>query len=301
MQLDELVDMTPVSFSANLAGKRDLKVKALEAAEAAKRLEEKIKNERKQKKEALQLERAKLKQENLRLMELQKNLKEEERKKIDADIAARRRQREEEERKEREGKRKRLDEARRQQREPEGKVQVVTNEYSCKVPGERAHDMMLLKGDTEKHAAREEDDAREPVMELNCAGVSQSNAGMLSIDEHKASTSCDTEKVECNEIRGSSTPLCGKDGYSITKAIREQSYEISPYRCSDDEDEDEEEDDKENKKFIPTWGSKSSVALALTLMQNVDPDVVFPPGSFCSLDEERYNRSSELDSKDDEA
>ncbi|GAB2287791.1 hypothetical protein Dimus_022152, partial [Dionaea muscipula] len=60
--------------------------------------------------------------------------------------------------------------------------------------------------------------------------------------------------VECNVVRGSSTPLCGKDGYSIAKATREQSYEISPYRCSDDEDEDEEEDDKENKKFIPTWG-----------------------------------------------
>lgn len=33
--------------------------------------------------------------------------------------------------------------------------------------------------------------------------------------------------------------------------MEEESYDISPYKCSDDEDE--EEDDISNKKFVPTW------------------------------------------------
>ncbi|CAL5392563.1 unnamed protein product [Camellia sinensis] len=76
-------------------GKRDIKVKALEAAEAAKRLEEKRQNERKMKKDALKLKRERKKQENLRQMEKNKKKKEEEQKKKDADMAARKRLRKE--------------------------------------------------------------------------------------------------------------------------------------------------------------------------------------------------------------
>ncbi|CAL5390292.1 unnamed protein product [Camellia sinensis] len=76
-------------------GKRDIKVKALEAAEAAKRLEEKRQNERKMKKDALKLKRERKKQESLRQMEINKKKKEEEQKKKDADMAARKRLREE--------------------------------------------------------------------------------------------------------------------------------------------------------------------------------------------------------------
>ncbi|KAL0353506.1 UNVERIFIED_CONTAM: hypothetical protein Sangu_0931900 [Sesamum angustifolium] len=82
--------------AAVCAGKRDVKVKALEAAEAAKRLEEKKENERKMRKETLKHERAKLEEKNLRQMELEKKKKEEERKKKDADIIAKKRLREEE-------------------------------------------------------------------------------------------------------------------------------------------------------------------------------------------------------------
>lgn len=35
--------------------------------------------------------------------------------------------------------------------------------------------------------------------------------------------------------------------------IKEKSYEISPYQCSDDEQEEEEEEDIPNKKSIPSW------------------------------------------------
>ncbi|KAL6982824.1 hypothetical protein U1Q18_016217 [Sarracenia purpurea var. burkii] len=46
--------------AAVVTGKRNIKVRALEAAEAAKRVEEKRQNERKMKKEALKLERTRI-------------------------------------------------------------------------------------------------------------------------------------------------------------------------------------------------------------------------------------------------
>ncbi|CAO2835756.1 unnamed protein product, partial [Amaranthus hypochondriacus] len=73
--------------------KRDVKVKALQAAEAAKQAAEKREMERKQKKEAMKLERARIEQENIKEMELKKKLKEEERKKREAENAAKKRQR----------------------------------------------------------------------------------------------------------------------------------------------------------------------------------------------------------------
>lgn len=88
-------------------------MKALEAAEAAKRLAEKKENDRKMRKEALKLERARfLEEQNLRQLEPKKKKKEQ--KKREADTAARKRQREEE-RKEREGKLKHIEEAKKHQ------------------------------------------------------------------------------------------------------------------------------------------------------------------------------------------
>lgn len=68
-----------------------------------------------------------------------------------------------------------------------------------------------------------------------------------------------------------------------TKTSREKSYEISPYQCSDNEEEEEE--DLPNKKFVPSWASKNCVALVLSSQQQIDPSVIFPRESFCSLDE----------------
>lgn len=110
-------------------------MKALEAAEAAKRLVEKKENERKMKKEALKLERTKLVQEKLKQLELQKKIKEEERKKKEADMAARKRQREEDEKKEKERKRKRVVEGRKQQQqEKEEKLQAKKEADMLMVP-----------------------------------------------------------------------------------------------------------------------------------------------------------------------
>ena len=41
------------------------------------------------------------------------------------------------------------------------------------------------------------------------------------------------------------------DDLIIKDSLQEQSYDISPYRGSDDEDEDE--DDLPNNKLIPSW------------------------------------------------
>ncbi|KAI8009716.1 hypothetical protein LOK49_LG06G00320 [Camellia lanceoleosa] len=199
-------------------GKRDIKVKALEAA---KRLEEKRQNERKMKKDALKLERERKEQENLRQMEINKKKKEEEQKKKDADMEARKRLREEEERKEKERKRKRIEEPRQQQR-----------------------------GKEEKLRAGKEKEVPFGAMP----------------------TSVFTKTAE-------------KDSF-MAKTSLEKSYSISPYQCSDDE-EDEEDERAEicTKKFVPSWASKNSVALVLSSQQKVDPYIIFPPESFCSIDE----------------
>lgn len=106
-----------------LVVKKDVRVKALEAAEAAKRLEEKKQNEREMRKAAAKLERERLKQEK----EL-KQKQEEQKKKRDADVAANKRQRGEEERKEKQRKRKCTEEARKQQKQPTEKSLAVNDE-----------------------------------------------------------------------------------------------------------------------------------------------------------------------------
>nr|GFC80238.1 hypothetical protein [Tanacetum cinerariifolium] len=39
------------------------------------------------------------------------------------------------------------------------------------------------------------------------------------------------------------------------------------------------------KKFIPSWGSKSRVAMVLPLQQQINPLKLFPLESFCNMDE----------------
>ncbi|GJS88284.1 RNA-directed DNA polymerase, eukaryota, reverse transcriptase zinc-binding domain protein [Tanacetum coccineum] len=65
---------------------------------------------------------------------------------------------------------------------------------------------------------------------------------------------------------------------------QELSYDMSPYQSDDDY---EEEDDQPTKKFIPSWCSKSRVAMVLPLQQQIDPVKLFPLQSFCNMDEGR--------------
>lgn len=39
----------------------------------------------------------------------------------------------------------------------------------------------------------------------------------------------------------------------VSETSQEQSYQISPYKASDDEDEEEDDDGIQNNKFVPSW------------------------------------------------
>ncbi|XP_021288553.1 uncharacterized protein LOC110419776 [Herrania umbratica] len=268
--------------AAIITGKRDVKVKALEAAEAAKRLAEKKENDRKMKKEALKLERARLEQENLRQLEIEKKKKEEERKKKEADMAAKKRQREEEERLGKERKRKRIEEARRQLRPPEEKLCAKKDEKekNCQAPDERAQTMKVPNDGAVKHeqmqkeiADRNEGKMLETELRMAVASISDAVKASMAIEDCNAKvlSTVDRATTESDSL--------------IADTSREQSYDISPYKGSDDEDEEEEEDDGPNSKFIPSWASKNRLALVVTSQQNLDPEVIFPLKSFCSIAE----------------
>ncbi|XP_031406966.1 uncharacterized protein LOC116215406 isoform X1 [Punica granatum] len=248
--------------AAPLAGKRDVKVKALEAAEAARRQAEKREVERKMKKDALKLERARVEQENRRQLELQMKRKEEERKKKEAEIAARKRLREGE-KKDKERKRKRVEDARRQQEEQKDKLGPKKEGKEMKAKA------MIVD---------EKKDVNPKITE-NEAAITRISQDVLADRSHVPETPCnrsDNSKV-------TSFFNQGIDGTTVGDGIQEQSYEISPYQCSDNEDEDE--DDDLPKKFIPSWASKNLIAQAISSQHRVDPDLILPPDSFCSIDE----------------
>lgn len=257
-------------------------MKALEAAEAAKRLAVEKENERKMKKEALKLERAKLEQENLKQLELQKKKKEEEKKKKLADMAARKRQREEEERKEKERKRKRVMESRRQQQEHEEKLCAKKEEERKK---KEADLLMVSKDETWRDYKRvkeqgEENPAKMKKTESKATVVSTSDARETSIvlQVSEPSTDCgDKSKATGHLEKATENDL-------DTNQNQEPSYDISPYKDSDNEEE-EDDDDRLNTKFIPSWASKRASALIIPSLLSVSPEVIFPPGSFCSISE----------------
>ncbi|KAF8031719.1 hypothetical protein BT93_D0822 [Corymbia citriodora subsp. variegata] len=269
---------------APLTGKRDIKVRALEAAEAAKRQAEKKEIERKMKKEALKLERARLEKENMRQLELERKRKEEEQKKKWADIAMKKRQREEEERREKERKRKRVEGARRNQENQEDKPTKKEQQGQKYHAAERQGLGNELRknetSETEKRGA-----FPEKILESEA-----------EVDQGLGSKPSTTERI-CVDGTNKAISILRKatdmeDGFS--DGNQERSYEISPYKCSDDEDEDEDEDDTPNDKFVPSWASKSRMALAISSQQRVDPDVIFPPDSFCSISEVVMPRKFQL-------
>ncbi|CAL9243713.1 unnamed protein product [Arabidopsis halleri] len=269
---------------ALITGKRDVKVKALEAAEASKRIAEQKENDRKMKKEAMKLERARQEQENLRKQEIEKKKKEEDRKKKEAEMAwkqemekkkkeeerkrkefemaDRKRQREEEDKKLKEAKRQRIAEIQRQQREADEKLQAE-KELKRQAMEARTKAQKVLKED-QSNAEKIRGQAR-----------SKSNS---SDDTNASRSSRDTD------FKVISNPGNMSEEHNMGIEEMEESYNISPYKCSDDEDEEEDNnDDMSNKKFVPTWASKSNVRLAVISQQNLDPNIIFPAKSVCDV------------------
>ncbi|BAT93731.1 uncharacterized protein HKW66_Vig0197990 [Vigna angularis] len=275
--------------AAVVTGKRDIKVKALEAAEAAKRMAEKKENERKMKKEVLRLQREKVE------LELQKKKREEERKKKEEQIATKKRQREDEEKKEKEKKRKRVNDMKKQLQEHEkvrGKKEQT--EIERRTTGEEVQENKKLLDSKEYQKNLRAQDKRE----CNTVIISENESlAMRDSANHKRKEPCPENSESVNDFNNNGKVIDNlikekDDGdLIIENTLQEQSYEISPYKGSDDEDEDE--DDMPNNKFIPSWASKHSLSLIVS-SQKMDPELIFPQESFCNIAEVLLPRKLQL-------
>lgn len=257
----------------------------MKALEAARRLEERRDEERKMKKEAAKLEQARLEQENMRKLALKKKKKEEERVKKEADMAARKRLREENEKKEKERKRKCTEEARRKQREHEEKLHAKKEEKEIRrqTTVEREHRQKGLANEARKYPKMEKE--REGVKCRKKTGPEPGIAMFSTCDGREASNihqDCQAPK-ESNYIEMEVCNLNNEHEGSIlvTEGSRQQSYAISPYQGSDDEED--EEDVIPNQKIIPSWACENCLAQILPSLEKIDPDGIFPLASFCSI------------------
>ncbi|PUZ71164.1 hypothetical protein GQ55_2G292500 [Panicum hallii var. hallii] len=234
--------------------KKDVRVKALEAAEAAKRLEEKKRNEREMRKAAAKLEREKLKQEK----ELKQKQEEEEKKKRDADVATRKRQRDEEERREKERKRKCVEEARKQQKQP-----------------------------MERRHANSEKDAHPKAFSLQ-KNLAESVKGQVKPDEMTSlggkATKSNNEKVVAADERPASFGSQSQE--SIPQSL-EESYIMTPYKDSDDEDDDFElkEESRRRRKLIPSWARGENLEKILLSNYALDHRKIFSQKCSSNLSE----------------
>ncbi|XP_054780962.1 uncharacterized protein LOC129288421 isoform X2 [Prosopis cineraria] len=279
-----------------ITGKRDIKVKALEAAEAAKRIAEKKENERKMKKEALRLERERMEQDNKRQLELQNRKKEEERKKREAEIAAKKRQREEEERIEKERKRKRVEEAKQREEEERNEKERKRKRVEEARRKHQEREKICAKKEEKgtkccdavdgKNESKECTDGREKCKNLENDREGNMNLPLAETPTSKNPSVDETKESETNKemVIGHTIKRTGKDDLIIQNTIEEQSYDISPYKGSDDEEEDDD-DSADTDKFVPSWASKQRLYVAVSSQRLVDPETIFPLQSFCNISE----------------
>ncbi|XP_021310109.1 uncharacterized protein LOC8063747 isoform X2 [Sorghum bicolor] len=237
--------------------KKDVRVKALEAAEAAKRLEEKKQNEREIRKAAAKLEREKLKQEK----ELKQKQEEEQKKKRGADVATRKRQRDEEERREKERKKKCIEEARKQQKRPMERKHANT--------GKEAHPEAHDNKELQKNLAEA---VRVPVKFDEMTGLggkaTNSNNEMVVITDERPAIF----GSHCQE--------------NIPNSI-EESYIMTPYKDSDDEDDDFEhkEESRRRRKLVPSWARGENLENILLSNYVLDARKIFARKCFSNLSE----------------
>ncbi|XP_076923405.1 uncharacterized protein LOC143585521 [Bidens hawaiensis] len=255
--------------------KRDIKVKALEAAEATRRRDQEKENERRMRKEALKLERARIEKENAKQMKLNLIKKQEELKKKEADIAARKRLREEEEKKQVAKKRKLVAEAQKNQKLNFEKTRVGKMEIDKHAKNaanaenkKKSENLRQNKNANESSVKKQDEFGTNKIL----ANVVQQVESVAEIRD--ASNDCG-EKDKATNVHEKS-PV-------VKLTNQEKSYDISPYQCSDDDDD--EEDDQPMKKFIPSWASKNRVAMVLPLQQKLNPESIFSADSFCNMDE----------------
>ncbi|KAF7066012.1 hypothetical protein CFC21_072072 [Triticum aestivum] len=238
--------------STTVCVKKDVKVKALKAAEAAKRLEEKKQKEQEKRKAAAKAERERLKQEK----ELKQKLEEEQKKKRELDAAAKKRQREEGEKRETMKKRKCMDEARKQQKQPMEKQRGMKDE---------------------KDARQKASDNMEPRKNLVDVGKNQVKSDETT--EHalryKANESKDEKGVAVDDRNAS----FGSDAKENILNSLEESYTMTPYKDSDDEDDDDydehEQEARRRRKLVPSWARKENLDNILLSNKTLDAREIF--------------------------
>uniref|UniRef100_A0A0E0LWA3 Histone H2B n=1 Tax=Oryza punctata TaxID=4537 RepID=A0A0E0LWA3_ORYPU len=230
--------------------KRDVRVKALEMAEAVKRREQKKQNEREMRKAADELERERVKQER---EQKQKHM--EQKKKTDAYIVSRKRQWEDDGRKEKEKKKKCNGEPHKQRKQL----------------GQRMH-----TGNSGKDASQKDPDDTE--IRKNTVGVM---INQLLSDEKTDSfpivVTSGSNNVKAVVTDGKS----GSSGHQIHGSLSDDAdkpYEMSPYKDSDEEDGgnlEHKEEVRRRQKPIPPWTRKEILDEILLSNRTLDPREIF--------------------------
>eukprot|EP00890_Picochlorum_soloecismus_P004229 jgi/Picsp_1/4807/NSC_02175-R1_cell wall surface anchor family protein len=233
--------------------KKAAKVKALEAANAARKKEEEKAIERARQKAELE----RIRQERLKAKaEAEKEearRREELQRKKEQEIAARRRAREDAEKREKEEKARRLEEHKRR-RKMEAEAAARTTD-----PSGKQNSVIATSGSKSLAEAKERlAKIQQQAAMLKNQGTVQSNAS-----ESAKPTSSVQFKTE-----------------TIDKALKVPSYEISPYKS------DFESDDDVPKKPVPDWARGKALVGQLMAQMYIDPDEVFQQhAKTCSLDE----------------
>ncbi|KAI5014583.1 hypothetical protein ZWY2020_055973 [Hordeum vulgare] len=238
--------------STTVCIKKDGKVKALKAAEVAKRLEEKKQKEQEKRKAAAKAERERLKQEK----EQKQKLEEEQKKRREVDAAAKKRQREEGEKRETMKRRKCMDEARKQQKQPMDRQRGMKDE---------------------KDARQKASDNMEP--RKNLVDVGKNQVKPDETNEHalrsKANESKDEKRVAVDDRNAS----FGSDAKENTLNSLEESYTMTLYKDSDDEDDDDYDgqvqEARRRRKFVPSWARKENLDNILLSNKALNPREIF--------------------------
>ncbi|XP_048425406.1 uncharacterized protein LOC125470434 [Pyrus x bretschneideri] len=116
-----------------------------------------------------------------------------------------------------------------------------------------------------------------------------SNAGKESIVHEEFHEASSNYGYKAEVLSNSDRAM--KNSVAITS--QEQSYDISPYKESDDENDDDDSTIP-NNKFIPSWSSKNCLAFAASSQNRADPETIFPPESFCCISEVLLPRKHQL-------
>ncbi|CAL4999486.1 unnamed protein product [Urochloa decumbens] len=230
--------------------KRNVRVRALEAAEAAKRREEKKQTDREKRKAAVELElvRLKLEKEHRQKQVVQQNKK-------DADIITRKRQRENYGKRGNGRKKKCVEEAPKHQKQLL-EIMQSTNAVTDACPNHTdGKDLVenLVRG------VKNQLISDERVESVNMLTASKSNSPKAAFADWKS--------------EGSKLQVPGSLSDDVDK-----SYEMSPYEDSDEEDFDNLEHEREIRrtcKLIPSWAQKENLNKILLSNQALDPREVF--------------------------